>query len=188
MVGATGFEPATSCSQSKRSSQAELRSEPRKHWQILRFGIPQVAFSILPFYTIRMNTDSSNDKNVRWQKTPVANLVRHVQSGNYYARIRVRGKLIWKSLKTDRISVAKLRLGDFHKEERKRASVQTAVARVEMTLGDALEVFKQRFQDDPEMKPKTKEYYQWRIAALLCHRSLEKGPPRVEIGPFSSDR
>ena len=27
MVGATGFEPATSCSQSKRSSQAELRPD-----------------------------------------------------------------------------------------------------------------------------------------------------------------
>jgi hypothetical protein len=27
MVGATGFEPATSCSQSKCSSQAELRSD-----------------------------------------------------------------------------------------------------------------------------------------------------------------
>ena len=61
---------------------------------------------------------------------PVANLVRHIQSGNYYARIRVRGKLIWKSLKTDRISVAKLRLGDFHKEKRQRAAAQTAVARV----------------------------------------------------------
>ncbi len=29
MVGATGFEPATSCSQSKCSSQAELRSDTR---------------------------------------------------------------------------------------------------------------------------------------------------------------
>jgi hypothetical protein len=26
----------------------------------------------------------------------VANLARHVQLSNYYARIRVRGKLIWK--------------------------------------------------------------------------------------------
>jgi hypothetical protein len=59
----------------------------------------------------------------------VANLVRHVQSGNYYARIRVRGKLIWKSLKTDQISVAKLRSGDFHKDEWQRAAAQTAVAR-----------------------------------------------------------
>ncbi|HZM01929.1 MAG TPA: hypothetical protein VFC44_02800 [Candidatus Saccharimonadales bacterium] len=42
----------------------------------------------------------------------MANLVRHGQSGKYYARIRVRGKLIWKSLKTDRISVAKLRLAE----------------------------------------------------------------------------
>ena len=30
MVGATGFEPATSSSQSWRSSQAELRSEPEQ--------------------------------------------------------------------------------------------------------------------------------------------------------------
>ena len=29
MVGATGFEPATSCSQSKCSSQAELRSDAK---------------------------------------------------------------------------------------------------------------------------------------------------------------
>jgi len=78
---------------------------------------------------MRMKTNSSDNTDARWQKTPVANLVRHVRSGNYYARIRVRGKLIWKSLKTDRISVAKLRLGDFHKGKRQLAAAQTAVAR-----------------------------------------------------------
>ena len=36
-----------------------------------------------------------------WQKTPCANLVRYVPSGIYYARLRVKGKLIRKSLKTD---------------------------------------------------------------------------------------
>jgi integrase len=114
-----------------------------------------------------MNSGSPESTESRWQKTPVANLVRHVQSGNYYARIRVRSKLIWKSLKTDRISVAKLRLSDFHKEERQRAASQTAVARGVMTFGDALEMFKQRLQNDPDAKPKTKEYYHWRISALL---------------------
>jgi len=114
-----------------------------------------------------MKSDSAETTDARWQKTPVANLVRHVQSGNYYARIRVRGKLIWKSLKTDRISVAKLRLGDFHKEERKRAAMQTAVARGNMTFGDCLEVFKTRLADDPTAKPKTREYYHFRIMALL---------------------
>ena len=44
-------------------------------------------------------------------------------SGNYYARVRLKGKLIWKSLKTDALAVAKLRLGDFLKEEGHRAEV-----------------------------------------------------------------
>jgi len=52
---------------------------------------------------------SETDKDLQWQKTPVANLVRNASSGLYYARVRVRGKLIWKSLKTDCMSVAKLR-------------------------------------------------------------------------------
>ena len=119
------------------------------------------------FYTIGMKTNSSENTDSRWQKTPVANLVRHVQSGNYYARIRVRGKLIWKSLKTDRISVAKLRLSDFHKEERQRAAAYKAVARGKMTFGDALAAYKQKLQNDPNIKPKTKEYYSFRIKALL---------------------
>jgi len=116
---------------------------------------------------MRMNSDPSGATESRWQKTPVANLVRHVQSDTYYARIRVRSKLIWKSLKTDRISVAKLRLSDFNKEERQRAAVQTAVARGVMTFGQALEMFKQRLQSDPDAKPKTRQYYHWRINALL---------------------
>jgi hypothetical protein len=40
----------------------------------------------------------------------MANLVRNTASGNYYARVRLKSKLIWKSLKTDRLAVAKLRL------------------------------------------------------------------------------
>ena len=51
-------------------------------------------------------------------KTPVENLVHHVQSATHYARICVRGKLIWRLLKTDRTSVTKLRLSDFYREER----------------------------------------------------------------------
>ena len=120
------------------------------------------------FYTIGMKANSSDRPESPWQKTPVANLVRHVQSGNYYARIRVRGKLIWKSLKTDRISVAKLRLGDFHKEQRQRAAVQTAVARGKMTFGDAVTVYEQKLLNDPNLKPKTREYYSFRIKALLA--------------------
>ena len=98
-----------------------------------------------------MNASSLNNTDSRWQKTPVANLVRHVQSGSYYARIRVRGKLIWKTLKTDRKSVAKLRLGDFRKEERQRAAAQPAVEQGKMTFGDASATHQQKLQHDPRL-------------------------------------
>ena len=88
-----------------------------------------------------IKTNLSNNTELRLQKTPVANLVRHVQSSNYYAQIRDRGKLIWKSLKTDHIYAAKLRLGDFHKEERQRAAAQTAVALGKMTFARALQTY-----------------------------------------------
>jgi integrase len=116
-----------------------------------------------------MKTNSSDNTvtDSRWLKTPVANLVRHIQSGIYYARIRVRGKLIWKSLKTDRISVAKVRLADFHFKERQRAGALKAVARGKMTFGNAVAAYKQQRQHDPEIKPGTIEYDNYRIEALL---------------------
>jgi integrase len=114
-----------------------------------------------------MKSDQTDHTETRWQKTPVANLVRHVQSGNYYARIRVRGKLIWKSLKTDRISVAKLRLGDFHKGERQRAATHSAVARGKMAFAQALETYRERLKGDYSLKDRSKVYREERIAALL---------------------
>jgi hypothetical protein len=56
--------------------------------------------------------ESKTESNNHWQKTPVSNLVRYVASGILFARIRVQGKLIRRSLKTKVLSVAKLRLTD----------------------------------------------------------------------------
>ena len=52
----------------------------------------------------------SADSSMEWQKTQYANLIRYVPSSSYFARLRVNGNLIRKSLKTDVLSVAKLRL------------------------------------------------------------------------------
>lgn len=114
-----------------------------------------------------MNANSHEKPDSLWQKTPVANLVRNVQSGTYYARIRVGGKLIWKSLKTDRISVAKLRLSDFHKEERQRVSAQHAVARGKMLFDDALQTYRERLKGDHSLKDRSKTYREERITALV---------------------
>jgi hypothetical protein len=69
-------------------------------------------FLILFLYAVRTNktkartTAAEPDKD--WQKTQYSNLICYVPSGTYYARLRVKGKLIRRSLKTDVLSVAKL--------------------------------------------------------------------------------
>jgi hypothetical protein len=57
--------------------------------------------------TIQAGANAANP-NKDWQKTSYANLIRYVPSVIYYARLRVKGKLIRKSLKTDALAVGKL--------------------------------------------------------------------------------
>jgi len=102
-----------------------------------------------------------------WQKSQYTNLIRYVPSGTYYARIRIRGKLLRKSLNTNLISVAKLRLTDVEKAERQAGENQDAIGNGKMTFGQAADVFRQRIQGDASLKPRTKEYYEQRIVALL---------------------
>jgi hypothetical protein len=58
------------------------------------------------FYTAHMNKSEGQSN---WAQIKPY-LVRYVPSGTIYARFRASGKLIQKSLKTDRVSVAELRL------------------------------------------------------------------------------
>ena len=102
-----------------------------------------------------------------WQKTPYANLVRYKPSKTYFARIRIGGKLIRKSLKTHVLSVAKLRLGDLEKKERQLAEHQAASSNGRMTFGDALATYELRLKGDASIKPRTREYHEQRIKALL---------------------
>ena len=104
-----------------------------------------------------------------WQKTPFANLLRYKPSKVYFARIRVRGKLIRRSLKTKLLTVAKMRLADLEKVERQTAESQMAVAGGKMTFGDALAVFRIRLQggQTKAKKPRSKAYREERIQALL---------------------
>ena len=129
-----------------------------------------LTFSILLFYTSGMKSPNHAQKpakkNPLWQKTQYSNLIRNVSSGTYYARFRVSGKLIWKSLKTDKISVAHLRLGDLQKAERVMAARRSEVQGGKMTFGDALKIFLQRIHGKPNIKPRTKAYYEERALAL----------------------
>jgi hypothetical protein len=63
----------------------------------------------------------------KWQTTG-ENLIRYKPSGTYYARVRAGSKLNLQSLKTDVLSVAKLRLSDFEKNERQGAENRDSVS------------------------------------------------------------
>ena len=56
-----------------------------------------------------MQSEQTADNPAKdWQKTQFANLIRYVPPGTYYARLRVAGKLIRKSLTTtDGLAVAR---------------------------------------------------------------------------------
>jgi len=75
-----------------------------------------------------------------WLKTPFANLVRYVPSGIYFSRIRVSGKLIRRSLKTDTLSVAKLRLETLKVERQRIESKEPS--QWQYAFGDALAIFR----------------------------------------------
>ena len=101
-----------------------------------------------------------------WQKTSFANLIRYVPSGTYFARLRVQGKLIRKTLRTDVLSVAKLRLGDLEKAERQTAETQAQLGRGKVKFGEALDILKERITGNANLKPRSKDYYGERINAL----------------------
>ena len=102
-----------------------------------------------------------------WQKSQYANLIRYVPSGTYYARLRVKGKLIRKSLKTDLISVAKLRLADLEKAEREAAERQKETSQGKMTFGQALNAYREQTEASHLLKPASKKYRQEMLNAIM---------------------
>src|SRR5437867_3459649 len=119
---------------------------------------------------VKTKQNASNTEKLKlWQKTPYANLIRYAPSGMYFCRIRVQGSLIRKSLKTDVLSVAKLRLTDEEKKHRQAAQRQLAIqrGRGQMTFENALEIYRARLEANPDIKSKTKDYYKQRVDSLI---------------------
>jgi hypothetical protein len=80
---------------------------------------------------------------------------------NYYARIKIRGKTIRRSLDTDVFTTAKLKLLDFLEEERKK---RTAAA--PPTFAEAQQLYEQKLDNDPAVKPQSRQHRRWCIRKL----------------------
>src|ERR1039457_3570663 len=96
----------------------------------------------------------NNESASLWTKAPVANLVRYEPSGIYFARAKVRGKLVRKSLETNVLSVAKLRLADVLDTEHKAVAPSQTKIIGKMTFADALAIFKERQKHATEIDRK----------------------------------
>jgi integrase len=101
----------------------------------------------------------SLDGHSQWETSRHQNLIRYRPSGTYFARFKSGGKLIRKSLKTSVFSVAKLRLPDTIKEHRGVAESRRRFGNGKLTVGDAVQIYKDKIDIDPELKPKSKDYY-----------------------------
>ena len=116
------------------------------------------------------------DQEKTGQPTQYANIVQHVPSGIYYARLRIKGKLIWRSLKTDKILVAKTTLGDVEKEAQKKAEPGFIKAKDKVLIQHCLAAYREKGfrpsqprnqKDVTPLKPAAIAYYDLRVDALL---------------------
>jgi len=120
-------------------------------------------------------TGEGGSSPVRWQPTSRNGIVRHVKSGSYYARIYVAGKEVWRSLKTDKLTIAEQRFRDHKAAGAKTRSARQRVVEGSFTVGDALRELAargfRRFEprnrrDLKPLKPAALAYYQQRLKAL----------------------
>jgi hypothetical protein len=63
--------------------------------------------------------------------------------------------------------VAKLRLADPEKDERKKAENPGSVASGKMFSNETLALYRERFKNDMNLKPRSREYREERTAALV---------------------
>ena len=114
-------------------------------------------------------------KDGQWRSFPkVPNLIQYVSNGNYYGRIKVGGRIVRESLKTDVWTTAKLRLADFlkdHQQKRRQG--------VPPKFGEILAAFKRNLPNETSLKPASKIYRK------LCYTKIERSWP--ELGNLRLD-
>jgi hypothetical protein len=115
------------------------------------------------------------EKDSPWEASSVANLVRWKASKVYFARLKVNGKLIRKSLQTKLFSVAKNRLPEIVEAERSRYEDRQRLVTGKMMFGDATKIYLQRLDADPGIKPRTKVYRRECIKAVV--KTYPANPP-----------
>lgn len=111
-----------------------------------------------------------------WESTGTQNLIRYRPSGTFFARFKIGRKLIRKSLGTQTLTTAKLRLRDVVHEHRAKAEAGKALKNGKMSFGQAMEVYLDGIEANVSLKPKSKYYRK-----LLCGFIVKSWPGIKEL-------
>jgi integrase len=103
---------------------------------------------------------SPNQVKTDWESTGTQNLIRYRPSRTYFARFKIGRKPFRKSLKTQSLTTAKLRLGDMLRQHRAKFEAGSALQNGKMSFGQAMHAYLDRVESDVSLKPATKRYRQ----------------------------
>lgn len=111
----------------------------------------------------RADRESNISPDGKWKSFPkVPNLLQYVPSGKFFGRVKVNGKLVRQSLETDVFTTAKLKLGDYIKDQRKNI-----LRPVSGTFAEARAKYERHIEADHTLKGASKLYRKNTIKALL---------------------
>src|ERR1044071_5995894 len=97
----------------------------------------------------------------KWRSFPkVPNLLQYVSTGRYFARLKVQGNLIRRSLKANTFEEAKLALHDF-------ISAHHEPPPLTDSFGAALKTYLREINTAHDVSPGTKRYRRYCVRALL---------------------
>jgi hypothetical protein len=113
---------------------------------------------------------TASEQQTSWGPTRHQNLFRYVSSGSIFARLKIRGKQVRKSLKTSNLELAKNKLTEL---ERNKQAVAEDRKRGKMLFREGLEDYPESVRCDATLKPRTRDYSEQRA------RTLYKSWPRL---------
>jgi hypothetical protein len=93
----------------------------------MTYNVHDLCLSPAPSALLFVETGKSTKA---WQRTNLTNLLRHRQSGTYYARVKVNGKQKWQTLETTLLAVAELYLAKVERQIRAQSVDATRDARM----------------------------------------------------------
>src|SRR5436853_6208403 len=107
--------------------------------------------------------DRNLSKDGKWGSFPKApNLLQYVNTGTFYGRATVDGKIYRESLKTTVYSVAKQKLPDYVKEKLRKKRQMGAPA----TFAEARQLYEQDLENDHALSESMKRYRRYCIRKL----------------------